>query len=263
MQSISLYDYLEFARAEKLEVHAPAGITADIKENLVYRAARIFLDKYAPDKGVRITLEKNIPLAAGLAGGSTDCAGVLYGLNKFFNLNLPATELESIANPLGSDIAYCLHGGTYLAKGRGELLTKLPELPVLSGLLLKPPFSLSTAAVYQQFAFAGKAGQKKAGDISTYLKGEIIPANLPQNMHNDLSQPALVLLPELQKYFQLIESTQPLAQQMSGSGPAIFAFYADSTARNKALQALKEYEVYSIETVSCAQTLADIHHLST
>jgi len=157
MQSVSLYDYLDFARSETLEVIAPASITADIRQNLVYRAAAGFLAKYAPDKGVRITLTKNIPLAAGLAGGSADCAGTLIGLNQFLQTGLPVQELEAIANSLGSDIAYCLYGGTYLAGGRGEVLTKLPEIPKMYGLILKPPFALSTGGCLQTIFRAGGA----------------------------------------------------------------------------------------------------------
>ncbi|MDR1997082.1 MAG: 4-(cytidine 5'-diphospho)-2-C-methyl-D-erythritol kinase [Candidatus Margulisbacteria bacterium] len=248
MQSVSLYDQLEFARADALEVNAPAGLTERPEQNLVYRAARAFLAKYAPRQGVRITLTKNIPLAAGLAGGSTDCAGTLIGLNKFFALNRPVSELAAIAAALGSDIVYCLYGGAYLARGRGEILQKIPEPPRRPGLILKPPFGLSTAEVYRRCA------PRPAVDLSLYQHGNSTALAL----QNDLIAPALSLRPELQNYFHIIEATRPAAYQMSGSGPAIFAFYEDTAARDAAFFALNtQNEVYKIETVPRAQLFSE------
>jgi 4-diphosphocytidyl-2-C-methyl-D-erythritol kinase len=250
LQTVSLCDYLDFARAQTLEIHAPVGITAELEQNLIYRAARKFLDRYTPGAGVRITLTKNIPLAAGLAGGSTDCAGALIGLNEFLAVHAPPEELEEIADSLGSDTAYCLRGGTYLATGRGELLQKLPELPKMTGLILKPPFPLSTAAVYARFS-----GQNTPCDLSAYERGEAA-AHLALNMRNDLTVPALSLRPELKDYLRRVEQTSPAVCQMSGSGPAIFAFYPHISARDTAVAALsRTCEVYPVETVQTAQKI--------
>lgn len=251
MQSVSLSDYLDFARADTLEVITSAQITANIQENLVYRAAEIFLAKYAPDSGVRITLSKNIPLAAGLAGGSTDCAGTLFGLDQFFKTELPRPELETIANSLGSDIAYCLQGGTCLAEGRGENLTKLPEIPKMYGIILKPPHSLSTAEVYKKCS-----ASETLYPIKSYLSGQIDINNLRNNIGNALYPAALSLLPELRDHLDALQVTQPVAAQMSGSGSAFFAFYTDIFARDTAFSLLKtKYEVYAVETIPYAQNI--------
>ncbi|GBR73103.1 4-diphosphocytidyl-2C-methyl-D-erythritol kinase [Candidatus Termititenax aidoneus] len=252
LQSVSLYDTLEFARAERLEIDAPAGITEQPEQNLVYRAAEIFLQKYAPAQGVKITLTKKIPLAAGLAGGSADCAGALLGLNKFLAVNLPLAELDKIANQLGSDIAYCLRGGAYLALGRGEMLRKIPELPRLYGLILKPPFALSTAEVYRAYR---PAGVKIFAD-DAYIEGKISPENLPT--HNALWPAAGALQPELPAYRQILKATNPIACSMSGSGAALFAFYNDKITRDKAAVSLYgRYEIYPIETINSAQTISE------
>jgi 4-diphosphocytidyl-2-C-methyl-D-erythritol kinase len=250
LQSVSLYDTLEFARADRLEIDAPSGITDKPEQNLVYRAAEIFLQKYAPAQGVKITLTKKIPLAAGLAGGSTDCAGALLGLNKFLEINLPLAELDKIANQLGSDIAYCLRGGTYLAIGRGESLQKIPELPRLYGLILKPPFALSTAEVYQAYHHT----EPKIFVDDAYLAGKISPENLPT--HNALWAAAITLQPELPAYKQILERTSPIACNMSGSGTALFAFYNDKNARDTVTKALAgQCKIYPIETTNFAQII--------
>ncbi|MDR1453591.1 MAG: 4-(cytidine 5'-diphospho)-2-C-methyl-D-erythritol kinase [Candidatus Margulisbacteria bacterium] len=252
LQSVSLYDTLEFARADSLEVDLPSGITDRPEQNLVYRAAEIFLQKYAPARGVKITMVKKIPLAAGLAGGSTDCAGALLGLNKFLALDLPLAELAAIATQLGSDIAYCLHGGAYLATGRGETLQKIPELPRLHGLILKPPFALPTAEVYKAYR---PSGDKIFAD-DAYLRGKISPENIPT--YNALWLAAAALRPELPAYRQTLAKTNPVACGMSGSGAALFAFYSDKVARETAAKdLLGRYEIYPIETINSAQIISE------
>ncbi|GBR77461.1 4-diphosphocytidyl-2C-methyl-D-erythritol kinase [Candidatus Termititenax dinenymphae] len=258
MQSVSLYDTLELVPADTLRLTAPAGITNDPQQNLVYQAAALLCQKYQIKQGVQITLRKNIPLASGLAGGSTDCAGVLLGLDQFFGLNRPVSELADIANLLGSDTAYCLYGGSYIAQGRGEILQKLPELPELYGLILKPPFSLSTATVYNK-AVTGKNSSLK---LKRYLTGKVSLANLQNNMQNDLIKPALLLQPELADYFKMVESTNPTAWQMSGSGPSIFAFYKDQETRNTAVTTLRRLtnepcQIFPVETTNIAQIISE------
>ena len=253
MQSVSLYDTLEFARADKLEINLPSGITDKPEQNLVYRAAEIFLRKYAPARGVKITLAKKIPLAAGLAGGSTDCAGALVGLNKFLAINLPLAALDQIAKQLGSDVAYCLRGGAYLAVGRGETLQKIPELPRLHGLILQPPFTLATAEVYRAYR---PAESKLFVAATHYIENKISPENLPT--HNALWSAAIALRPELPAYMQLLKATNPIACDMSGSGAALFAFYKDRAARDAAANSLSsQYEVYSMETTNSAQIILE------
>jgi 4-diphosphocytidyl-2-C-methyl-D-erythritol kinase len=243
MQSVSLYDTLSLqSQPHGITLVTSAGITEKPEDNLIYKAALLLQKDFPHITGVSITLDKKIPLAAGLAGGSADCAGTLHGLNRLFNLQLSTKQLEVYANQLGSDITFCLYGGTYLAEGRGELLTKLPGVPAMSGLILKPPFPISTAAVYRNIP---KDYQGTKTDLTAYRNGTGTLV-----LSNDLYPFACQVAPEEKNYVDLVKKTNPLACQMSGSGPSIFAFYHTLAQRNTAELSLSDHEIYSIQTVS-------------
>lgn len=249
MQSVSLADtlHLKTTPAPGIILKTKKEITASHSENLIYKACQTLFSKYPQNQGVEVTLEKNIPLAAGLAGGSADCAGTLHGLNKLFQLGLSLAELTDLANTLGSDIAFCLRGGTALAEGRGDKITLLPPVPLSYGLLLKPPFPLSTASVYSAIprSYTGERSQAK---LESFQKG--LPALSQDCLHNDLYTFAQTIKPQLSDYLNQIKKTGPTAYQMSGSGPTIFAFYSNRIQRDKAYQLLQKEEVYPIETVT-------------
>lgn len=251
MQSVSLSDVLTVRLRKKpgITLKTNKDITGKPEDNLVYRAAEIFLKKYnKQDRGLDIYLQKNIPVAAGLAGGSADCAAVLHGLNKLFKLNLTTAELAEIADQLGSDITFCLYGGTMLAEGRGEKVNPLPFVGRWPGIIIKPEFGISTADVYRQVRKI-TLEQKKSLICSNFVYGKVGLAELADNLTNDLFPYALNLRPELLKFIEDIKKTDPAAVQMSGSGPAIFAFYPGKTARDAAFRRLKFKEKYKIETV--------------
>lgn len=228
MQSVSLYDLLSFqiSKTPGIKLKTNLQITTAATDNLVYKAAQVLLAAQQKIKGLEITLQKNIPIAAGLAGGSADCAATLHGLNKLLKLGLTLDKLTAYANQFGSDIAFCLRGGTMLAEGRGEILTPQPLVGRQYGLILKPPFGISTAEVYRSIK------------------------NIPtKHLKNDLYPFALKIQPRLSEYLALVQKTDPVNCQMSGSGPAIFAFYANKKARNAAVEKLKNESVFAIETV--------------
>ena len=249
MQSVSLADTLLIKKAETLQVTTNKPITARPEDNLVYKAIVLLQKDFPVVTGAHIHIEKCIPMAAGLAGGSADCAGALVGLNEVFNLGLTRKQLEKYANLLGSDIAFCLHGGTQLCTGRGEVLNPLPPLPKMYGLILKPPFSIATPLVYKSIpqGYQGAVAQHK---LDTYEDGEISVYSLGNNLSNDLYAFACQVAPDEAAYVDLVKRTQPAACQMSGSGPSIFAFYHTVTQRDAALLALSEHEIYAITTVA-------------
>ncbi len=152
MQSIALADRVAFSDRE-------AGISVSTNlpgldcgpANLAYRAAALIAASSGCKRGIHIKLDKRIPLAAGLAGGSSDAAAVLAGLNRLWGLGLKAAELETLAATIGSDVPFCLRGGTVLATGRGEVLTPLPALPRVWMVLAKPAVEVSTAWAYQNY----------------------------------------------------------------------------------------------------------------
>lgn len=148
MQSVALADRVCFCEQAEGIVVSTNIPELDSPANLAYRAAVLIVNTCGVRRGVHITLEKRIPLAAGLAGGSTDAAAVLTGLNQLWSLGLTLERLEELAATLGSDVPFCLQGGTVLATGRGEALTPLPALPHSWVVLAKPPVDVSTAWVY-------------------------------------------------------------------------------------------------------------------
>ena len=152
MQSIQLHDVLHFSlREQGLELISAVEGVADDKDNLIYQTAVKLKELYNVTAGAKIILEKNIPVAAGLAGGSADAAATLQGLNKLWSLNLSLDTLCEIGAQLGSDIPFCLRGGTMLAKGRGEILTPLPSFSQTYVVLAKPMLGVSTAWVYNNY----------------------------------------------------------------------------------------------------------------
>ncbi|MDC0977745.1 4-(cytidine 5'-diphospho)-2-C-methyl-D-erythritol kinase [bacterium] len=253
MQSISLADIITVKRSSKkgINVQSNMNITKDQKDNLGYQAAALFLEKYCIDKtlGIDIFIEKNIPIAAGLAGGSTDCAAILHGLNKLLDLNLTLDKLQAIANQLGSDIAFCLEGGTKLAKGRGECIFPLPFIGKMSGLILMPPFSLSTKEVYRNLDIHNRELNENLEIIENYKQGEVHFGNLQNMLANDLLESAIELSHEIPKFLEKIRGTNPAGYQLSGSGPAIFCFYKNSEERKSAAAKLQEFILYNFETI--------------
>jgi 4-diphosphocytidyl-2-C-methyl-D-erythritol kinase len=251
MQSISLYDILTVCLRKNpgIILKTNKNITGRPEENLVYRAAQLFLKKYSKQNhGLSIYLRKKIPVAAGLAGGSADCAAILHGLNKVFKLNLTTAELAEIADQLGSDITFCLYGGAMLAEGRGEKVKPLPFVGRWPGIIIKPEFGISTADVYRQVKKIIPE-QKKSFICNNFVHGRVALEKLADNLHNDLFPYALNLRPDLLKFIENIKKTVPIAVQMSGSGPSIFAFYLEKRARDRAFRQLKFKEKYKIETV--------------
>ena len=138
MQTVGIYDELTFERAEQgIQITTDSGILPTDENNLIYKAARLMMEKYRIEEGIRVHLQKNIPIAAGMAGGSTDAAAAMQGMNRLFRLGVPKEELMREAVSIGADVPYCLLGGTALAEGIGEELTVLPPVPDMVLLVAK------------------------------------------------------------------------------------------------------------------------------
>ena len=151
MQTVDIWDVLTFSRSEK------PGITLSVnkeelpasKDNLIYRAAELVMQKYNIQDGVIISLEKNIPIAAGMAGGSTDAAAVFHGLKELFSLEMSVEEMQKLGVKIGADVPYCIVGGTALSEGIGEILSPLPAPPDCVLVVAKPDINVSTKFVYE------------------------------------------------------------------------------------------------------------------
>ncbi|KJS12164.1 MAG: 4-diphosphocytidyl-2C-methyl-D-erythritol kinase [Peptococcaceae bacterium BRH_c8a] len=239
MQTLSLCDdvILEPAPAISLAV-AGANLTAG-PENLAYRAADLLRKRTGYRGGAAVRLIKRIPLAAGLAGGSADAAAVLCGLNKMWHLGLGIDELSFLGAELGSDVSFCLWGGTALCQGRGEVVTPLPALPSAGVLLVKPHFGVSTADVYQRYDTLASPNHPDIQEMLTVVKNADM-SGVVKKLGNSLEQVTLALHPELQLLKDEIATTGATGVLMSGSGPTVFGIYADPPSAVRAAGIVKK-----------------------
>ena len=230
MQSVGLFDTVRLEKTAggiELLLDVP-GLEADAR-NLAWRAAQLMLDTYDIQGGVRIELTKRIPIAAGLAGGSADAAAVLRGMNELYALELPEAELCHLGEQLGSDIPFCILGGTMLETGRGEILKRLPDLPACYVVLAKPPISVSTAWAYQHYDAEGA----KQHPENEKIQQEIAAGSLKgvsTLLCNVLESVTIKKYDEISRYKKLMLEHGAMASMMSGSGPTVFAL-ADSESQ--------------------------------
>ena len=228
MQSIGLRDTLTLARAEdgiSLRIDAPGlyggdSLPAD-STNLAWRAADLMQREYGLRSGVAIHLTKRIPIAAGLAGGSADAAAVLRGMNELFGLGLSEEELCIQGGKLGSDIPFCIQGGTMLATGRGEVLHRLPDFPELPVVLAKPKVEISTAWAYKRYDEVGSPVHPDNDAMQKEIKRGDIEA-VAKLLCNALESVTIEKCGVIDDYKQVMLDQGAIASMMSGSGPTVF-----------------------------------------
>ena len=228
MQSIGLHDTLTMEKTDgeiALSINVP-WLKADEK-NLAWRAAELVRQEYGLTGGVRMELTKRIPIAAGLAGGSADAAAVLKGMNELYNLQMSEARLCELGAKLGSDIPFCLLGGTMLATGRGEVLTRLADMPETWVVLAKPRISVSTAWAYQNY---DEQGAERHPDNEA-IKKAIARGNrkaVAGLLCNVLESVTIKKYDVIADYKQMMLDKGAMASMMSGSGPTVFGL-----ARNR------------------------------
>ena len=230
MQTIDLYDELTIQETGTTDIaltmspELPEKIA--IKDNLVYKAAALMRDTYRLAGGFNIHLKKNIPAAAGLAGGSADCAATLLGINELFKLRLDKEELCKIGVKLGADVPFCIHRGTMLAEGIGEVLTPLPALSPVWTVLIKPDLSVSTAEVYGELNLHHIYYHPDTKRTIRAIKNRDI-VSLGQNLSNVLETITIEQYPILAKLKEFLLQNGALGSLMSGSGPTIYGLFSD------------------------------------
>lgn len=249
MQTISLADLVTLENTgEQISVTCSIPDLPVNEENLAFRAAMALKEAGGYPGGVRIHLDKQIPLAAGLAGGSADAAAVLTGLNELWKLHFPQEELLRIGSALGSDVPFCLLGGTALATGRGEELTPLPCLPEMHLVLVKPPVGISTAQVYGRFNPANVSRRPDTRAMLAAIRGGDFAA-IPALCANVLESVTLGLCPEIALIKERLAEAGATGVLMSGSGPTVFGFVADRQQGWEAARQLKGLgNVYVVRT---------------
>lgn len=234
MQTVGIYDELILEKAaEGITITTDSGELPTDENNLIYKAAKLMREKYGIDAGMRIHLRKNIPIAAGMAGGSTDAAATMKGINTLFGLEVKSGELMEEAVKIGADVPYCIMGGTALAEGIGEKLTALPSVPHMFLLVAKPDINVSTKYVYEHLDAAGIAHHPDIDGMVEAIRENSLCGILERmdNVLETVTIPAHPVIDTIKKRMRELGAEESL---MSGSGPTVFGVFSDKECAKKA-----------------------------
>lgn len=246
-QAVDFYDILEFKEIRSKEIIL-GGTDPSVpwdESNLIFKAASLLKERTLSSRGIEIWVEKNVPPGKGLGGGSSNAAMTLYALNRIWALDLEKEELMNLAGKLGADVPYFLEGGFCLGMERGDRLTPLEDLDPLSCLLVLPPFSVSTATIYERFALSLTSDAKDSKIIRFLERREF------ELLENDLEETVFHQYPQLKDIKSLFGNQSSELSLVSGSGSAVFGLFGDSQKAENALKELrKDYKALLVETLS-------------
>lgn len=239
MHQVSLCDTVTISRVpEGIKISCTSPEVPAGEENLAYRAARLVLSQFNIKSGIHIHIEKRIPVAAGLAGGSSNGAAVIKGMNELFELNLSQEDMLSLGLHLGSDVPFCISGGTAVASGRGEILEPVKVGRSLDFILVNPGFAVSTGEVYRlldQEIITERPDSRKL--TAALAEGDL--EQIAANLGNVMEQVVLKRHPAVQEIKERLLKEGALAALMSGSGPTVFGLFPSPTAADQALAAVQ------------------------
>lgn len=242
MQTVRVYDAIELNRTEEEGIRLSTNLyyLPDNENNLGYRAAKLLMDEFGIRDGVEIKMKKFIPVAAGMAGGSSDAAAVLFGVNKMFGLGLSKQKLMERGVRLGADVPYCIMRGTALSEGIGEILTPLPPMPQCRVLIAKPAVSVSTKHVYESLNLPS-LGAEAHPDIDA-MRAAIEKKDLSgvvSQLGNVLETVTIPENPVIQTLKDKMMEMGADGSLMSGSGPTVFGLFTNQTAAQAAYEELR------------------------
>lgn len=248
MTTLELADYIsvEAREDEAIIIETTSGLIPNDRQNLCYKVAELLRQRYGLTQGVTIMIEKNIPVAAGLAGGSADAAATFHALNELWQLKLDAATLAELGAELGSDIPFCLLNTTALATGRGEKLQPLPAPPKCWVVLAKPQVGLSTSEVYGGLEIASAPHPDTQAMIQALETQNY--EQMCANLGNSLEAVSLQLCEQIQQIKTVMEQSGADGVLMSGSGPTVFAFTQSESRKNRMMNSLKGFCYTVIET---------------
>lgn len=253
MTMVDLADRLELEELQRDQIvlGSQAGFIPLDEKNLAFQAARLLKQRYDVKKGVYIYLDKQIPVAAGLAGGSSDAAAALRGLNRLWGLGLSDTELETLGAELGSDVPFCVRGGTALATGRGERLQRLESPPQCWVVLAKPPINVSTADVYGRFRLSEVERHPSVPDMLSALR-EGSFEQMCGALGNVLEKVTLAHYPEVRQIKDVMTRLGADGVLMSGSGPTVFGLVSKASKLARIYNGLRGFckEVYAVRMLT-------------
>lgn len=240
MQTVNLFDKVRITveKTPGIRVTSNLSFLPVNENNIVYKAAAMLMEQFQIDKGIAIDLEKHIPVAAGMAGGSTDGAAVLYGMNRLLDLKLTRNELMELGVKLGADVPYCLLRGTALSEGIGEVLTPLPGMPDCHILIARPPVSVSTKFVYENLHLENIRQHPDIDGIVTAIRsGDLY--GMCHRLENVLETVTVIHHPEIEDIKTFMKERGAVNALMSGSGPTVFGIYDDEDKAKDACEAIK------------------------
>lgn len=242
MQTVGLYDKIDIYLKETpgIEVETNLFYLPVNENNLVHKAAKLLMDEFHVPHGISIHLKKFIPVSAGMAGGSSDAAAVLFGVNKMFQLGLSTKQLMERGVKIGADVPYCIMRGTALSEGIGEILTPLPPMPQCQVLIAKPGISVSTKFVYEHLNAAGlkKEDHPNIDAIIEGIKDHDI-YQVAADLGNVLETVTISEYPVIARLKNRMKELGAVNSLMSGSGPTVFGIFTSPAAASNAYEELR------------------------
>ncbi len=240
MQTIHLFDRLEIAKntSGQITMETNLAFLPTNENNLVYKAAKLLSDEFGIKDGIHVNLQKRIPVAAGMAGGSTDAAAVLYGMNKIFDLGLTTEQLMERGVKIGADVPYCIMRGTALAEGIGEKLTALPPMVKCPVLIAKPAINVSTKFVYENLKLNDATVHPDMQKLIADIKEKDL-YKIAEDMGNVLETVTIPAYPVIADIKEHMKNHGAVGAMMSGSGPTVFGLFDDEKTAEAAYEAMK------------------------
>ncbi|MBY0095483.1 4-(cytidine 5'-diphospho)-2-C-methyl-D-erythritol kinase [Mesobacillus maritimus] len=257
MTTIDLADRIEMSLLDKdtIKINSQNRFVPDDQRNLAYQAARLLKERFNVKKGVSITIEKTIPVAAGLAGGSSDAAATLRGLNKLWQLGLSIDELATLGSEIGSDVSFCVYGGTALATGRGEVIQQLPAPPTCWVVLAKPFIGVSTAEIYRRLQIDGIHHPNTKEMVRAIEEKDF--KRVCNHVGNVLEEVTLDLHPEVAQIKDQMKRFGADAVLMSGSGPTVFSLVEHDSRMHRIYNGLRGFcdQVFAVRMLGERHTI--------
>lgn len=240
MQTIHLYDRLDIKRTKEsgIQIQTNLSFLPVNENNLIYKAAKLLMDEFSITDGVSVKLDKRIPVAAGMAGGSTDAAAMLFGMNRLFSLGLTKRQLMERGVQIGADVPYCIMRGTALAEGIGEELSQLPPMVKCPVLIAKPSISVSTKFVYQNLKLDDATIHPDIDRLIDDIRAKNL-YDIAAHMGNVLETVTIPNYPVIDEIKKHMLSHGAVGAMMSGSGPTVFGLFDDEATAKKAYKAMR------------------------
>ena len=251
MQTVDICDVLTLKKTESgIVVTTDNGERPTDENNLIYKAAKLMMDKYNIKQGVHIHLEKHIPIAAGMAGGSTDAAGTFIGMNELFACGADEEQLRELGVKVGADVPFCIMGGTALAEGIGEKLTRLPKPPACFLLIAKPDINVSTKYVYEHLDAEGVEHHPDIDGMIRALADKDL-TGIVERLENVLENVTVKKHPIIQEIKDTMVQAGAEGSLMSGSGPTVFGIFTEEKKAKAAFDALEAKQLAKQLFITC------------